>query len=132
MPQLASSLAPHRNTLNFASPRRSAPTSRTVRIATALIDAAPDRAWTLSELAQGAGVSTRTLQQSFQRELGVSPLEQARRTRMERAHRDLIDADPTSASVTEIAVRWGFFHLGRFSQTYRATYHELPSQTLAS
>ena len=27
--------------------------------------------------------------------------------------------------------RLGFFHLGRFSQAYRARYQELPSQTLA-
>jgi len=50
---------------------------------------------------------------------------------MERARRDLLDADPAQASVTDIAARWGFFHLGRFSQAYRAMYQELPSQTLA-
>ena len=33
-------------------------------------------------------------------------------------------------NVSAIASRWGFFHLGRFAQSYRARYGELPSQTL--
>lgn len=89
------------------------------------------RAWRLAEFSRHAGVSARTLQEAFQRELGMSPLERLRRTRMTRARQDLLAGDPTRTSVTEIAARWGFFHLGRFAQAYRATYHELPSQTLA-
>lgn len=61
----------------------------------------------------------------------MSPLERLRRTRMERARHDRVAADPTRTSVTDVAARWGFFHLGRFAQTYKAMYHELPSQTLA-
>ena len=114
-----------------ATPAESAPGSRVVRTVLGLIAAEPERAWRLAELAAHAGVSARTLQEAFQRELGSTPLEQLRRTRMERARRDLLDADPAQASVTDIAARWGFFHLGRFSQAYRAMYQELPSQTLA-
>ena len=102
-----------------------------VRRVVDLIEGEPERAWRVAELAQHAGVSARTLQESFQRELGTSPLEQLRRTRLERARRDLLAADPTRTSVTDVAARWGFFHLGRFAQTYRDRYHELPSQTLA-
>lgn len=109
----------------------SAPGSRAVRIALDLIEASPDRPWRVAELAREAGVSTRTLQEAFRRDLGVTPLEQMRRTRLERARRDLLAADPRTISVTEVATRWGFFHPGRFSQAYRAAYSELPSQTLA-
>lgn len=105
--------------------------SRTVRMALELIEAEPDRPWRVAELAQAAGVSARTLQESFRRDLGVTPLEQLRRTRMDRARRDLLTADPRTTSVTEIAARWGFFHAGRFSQAYRSAYAELPSETLA-
>ncbi|MBU2694414.1 AraC family transcriptional regulator [Pimelobacter sp. 30-1] len=124
-------LAAQPNSSNEA-PREPVAGSRVVRTVLGLIEAEPERAWRLAELAGEAGVSARTLQEAFQRELGSSPLEQLRRTRMERARRDLVEADPAHTSVTDIAARWGFFHLGRFSQSYRAMYQELPSQTLAS
>lgn len=109
----------------------SRPCPPVVRAVVDLIEAEPERPWRIAELAQHAGVSARTLQDAFQRELGMSPLERLRRTRMERARHDLVLADPTTTSVTDVAARWGFFHLGRFAQTYRAMYQELPSQTLA-
>ena len=104
--------------------------SRAVRRALQLIDGEPGRAWRVADLAEQAGVSVRALQESFRRDLGVTPLEQVRRTRLERARRDLLAADRGAVSVTDIAARWGFFHLGRFSQAYRSAYQELPSQTL--
>ncbi len=106
-------------------------TSRSVRTVHELIEAEPDRAWRIAELASGAGVSVRSLQEAFRRERGVSPLEHLRRTRLELAHQELLRGDPSETTVTEVAGRWGFFHLGRFSQAYRARYQELPSQTLA-
>lgn len=101
-----------------------------VRAVVELIESEPERAWRVAEFARHAGVSARTLQEAFQRELGMTPLERLRRTRMERARSELLAADPTRTSVTDVAARWGFFHLGRFAQSYRALYQELPSQTL--
>ncbi|OIJ24965.1 AraC family transcriptional regulator [Nocardioides luteus] len=109
----------------------SSPTiSRAVRMAVDLLEAHPERPWKVADLAQQVGVSTRTLQEAFQRDLDTTPLEYWRRTRLDRAHSDLLAADATATSVTAIAARWGFFHLGRFSQAYRAQFQELPSQTL--
>ncbi len=105
--------------------------SRAVRRVLAAIETEPERAWRLADLAATAGVSARSLQEAFQRELGSTPLEQLRLVRLARARRDLLAADPRQTSVTDIAARWGFFHLGRFSQVYRETYRELPSRTLA-
>jgi transcriptional regulator GlxA family with amidase domain len=34
-------------------------------------------------------------------------------------------------SVTEIAMQWGFTHMGRFSVEYRRRFGECPSQTLS-
>jgi AraC-like DNA-binding protein len=105
--------------------------SRAVRRATALIEAEPERAWRVGELAAAAGTTVRQLQESFQRERGASPMEVLRRTRLECARAELAAADPAQSTVSEIATRWGFFHLGRFSVQYRETFHESPSQTLA-
>jgi AraC-like DNA-binding protein len=110
--------------------RSDAPCPRVVRAVVDLIESEPERAWRLAELAAHAGVSARTLQEAFQRELGSTPLERLRSARMARARADLLAGDPGTVSVTDVAARWGFFHLGRFAQAYRATYQELPSQTL--
>ncbi|MGH3516372.1 MAG: helix-turn-helix domain-containing protein [Haloechinothrix sp.] len=45
---------------------------------------------------------------------------------------ELAAADPTTTSVTEIAMQWGFWHLGRFSVTYRRRWGVSPSTTLRS
>ncbi len=47
--------------------------SRAVRRVLAAIEAEPERAWRLADLAACAGVSARTLQEAFQRELGSTP-----------------------------------------------------------
>ena len=92
--------------------------SRTVRLAMDLIAAEPERPWRVAELAREVGVSARTLQDAFQREHGISPLEQVRRVRLDRARTDLLNADPSTTSVTTVASRWGYFHLGRFGDRW--------------
>jgi AraC-like DNA-binding protein len=116
--------------LEIVSENFSPTLSRAVRMAVDLLEAHPERPWKVADLARQVGVSTRTLQEAFQRDLDTTPLEYWRRTRLDRAHSDLLAADATATSVTAIAARWGFFHLGRFSQAYRAQFQELPSQTL--
>lgn len=115
------------------APRAAAPApgARTVSAALQVIEARPEHPWRVAELAREVGVSPRTLQEAFQRERGSTPLEELRRTRLARARTDLLAAGPDTTTVTEVAARWGFFHLGRFAQSYRAEHGESPSQTLA-
>jgi AraC-like DNA-binding protein len=42
----------------------------------------------------------------------------------------LVRAQPEE-SVTEIAMQWGFTHMGRFSIEYRQRFGERPSETLS-
>jgi AraC-like DNA-binding protein len=42
----------------------------------------------------------------------------------------LLRADPSRATVTQIATDHGFWELGRFSVTYRSLFGETPSETL--
>ena len=51
--------------------------------------------------------------------------------RLERAHDTLLAAIPGSTTVTEVALRWGFPHLGEFAARYSARFGEKPSETLA-
>jgi AraC-like DNA-binding protein len=49
--------------------------------------------------------------------------------RMAAAHRDLLGSDGKQV-VADVALRWGFTHLGRFAAEYRKRFGQLPSQTL--
>ncbi|KZB86368.1 helix-turn-helix transcriptional regulator [Amycolatopsis regifaucium] len=85
----------------------------------------------IGELAMVAGVSVRALQLAFRTELGLTPMEYLRRVRLDYVHQDLlaIAQGRAEGTVTDVALRWGFTHLGRFSGFYRQTYGKLPSET---
>jgi transcriptional regulator GlxA family with amidase domain len=84
----------------------------------------------LTDIAAALGVTPRSVQYTFRRNLGTTPLEYLRRVRLDRAHRDLKAADPSADTVTAIASRWGFSHAGRFSMAYKQVFGTEPSRTL--
>jgi transcriptional regulator GlxA family with amidase domain len=49
---------------------------------------------------------------------------------MDRVHTLLQMGDPSRDTVADIAMRYGFWELGRFAGVYRARYGETPSATL--
>lgn len=102
---------------------------RCVRRALDAIHANVGRSWTVMELAAVAGVSGRTLQRQFLAFLGKTPRAVVRDIGFERARRELLRGAP-GAKVTDIALRSGFPHCGRFSVEYRRRYGETPSRTL--
>lgn len=108
---------------------RAAPRPRHLRLAEGFIEANLDQAITLEDVAQAAGISPRGLQLAFREHRGTTPLGFWRETRLSRAHADLIAAPP-GTRVTEVALRWGFTHFGRFSEAYRARYGFCPREAL--
>ena len=84
---------------------------------------------TISDIARAAEVPGRTLFKHFKDYQGVSPMRYVRNARLQQVRDALTRAEP-DASVTEIASRWGFTHLGRFSVDYRKRFGESPSATL--
>jgi AraC-like DNA-binding protein len=101
-----------------------------VRDAMGIIEARPHLPLTTSTLAMQCHVSVRTLQEGFQRHLGMSPMAYVRVVRLRRAHRDLRSADPTHNTVAAIAHRWGFTHLSRFAAAHKTLYGQTPLQVL--
>lgn len=85
---------------------------------------------TLSDLTRVSGVSARTLQLQFEREVGCTPLQYLQNVRLRAARHELLEPQTNTVTVTEIATRWGFYNHGRFSALYRQQYQELPSETL--
>lgn len=113
----------------FSAQARPAP--RVVRRVVELIDSAPDTAYTVADLAMVAGVSERSLHAAFRRQVGMAPMSYVRRRRLEQAHEELLRLDPSSgAKVTDVALRYGFPHTGRFAAAYRKRFGEAPSTTL--
>jgi transcriptional regulator GlxA family with amidase domain len=68
------------------------------------------------------------LLEHFKNHRSVSPMRYLREARLARVRQALISADG-SASVTDIAMEWGFHHLGRFALEYRGQFGESPSET---
>jgi transcriptional regulator GlxA family with amidase domain len=88
---------------------------------------------TVADLGEHTSVSIRSIQQGFHDELGVTPMAYVRDRRLERAREDLVDAEPgDGVTVTSVAERWGFHHLGSFAVLYKGRWGESPSKTLRS
>jgi AraC family ethanolamine operon transcriptional activator len=90
----------------------------------------PEEHLNLLELSQVAGVSLRQLQHAFKTYTGMAPTQWLRLRRLNSAYRELLSRTPTQTTVAEVAMHWSFWHLGRFSSSYRALFKELPSDTL--
>lgn len=84
-----------------------------------------------SDLASAIGTSPRAIQTMFKKYLRMSPMHYLRAMRLAEIRRELLDSKGSDAhSLTELAQKWGFNHLGRFSAYYRDAYDENPSQTI--
>jgi AraC-like DNA-binding protein len=103
---------------------------RTIRAAIDIIEQEAHLPTTVSRLAARTHVSVRSLQQGFQKHLGVSPMTYLRDVRLRRAHQALVEADPSSATVASVARTWGFTNVGRFARAHDERYGETPSEAL--
>ncbi|MCA8111532.1 AraC family transcriptional regulator [Burkholderia cepacia] len=90
-----------------------------------------DEPLTIERLADLAGVSPSTLFAGFRHRHGITPMGFVRQLRLQRVREELLaDESPGLASVTDIALKWGFAHLGRFAIEYKRAFGESPSATL--
>jgi AraC-like DNA-binding protein len=86
---------------------------------------------TLLDLSRIAGMRSRSLINAFKAIMGYSPMDYLKRLRLSSVRSALLRADARSTKVTDVAMDWGFGHMGHFTQHYRAMFGEMPSQTLA-
>lgn len=101
-----------------------------VRVAEDFMAAFVREVITLQDIAQAAGVSSRTLQKGFRQHRKTSPMAALRNCRLLLAREELLRADPCSHNVTTIAMGCGFTHLSKFSSLFKAQFGESPSDTL--
>ncbi|MFJ8813869.1 AraC family transcriptional regulator [Amycolatopsis thermoflava] len=104
--------------------------SRVVRLVVDRMEADPGFPHTTASLAKAVGVTDRSLQLAFRKELNLRPMEYLRQVRLRRVHNELLAAEAETVSVTEVARKWGFSHVGHFAARYREHFGENPSDTL--
>ncbi len=98
-----------------ASSHRSYAASGTVGRAVAFIEERARDDIGVADIAAAAFVTVRAVQLAFRRYLGTTPLGYLRRVRLERAHHQLLSADPDRTTVTAVAADWHFANPSRFS-----------------
>lgn len=88
----------------------------------------PGQQATLLDMARAHGLSLRSMQEGFRRELGTTPSAFLLDARLELAHRLLTAPSEGAITVTEAATAAGFGHLGRFSAAFRERYGLSPRE----
>lgn len=83
----------------------------------------------IEQLCSLIGCSARTLHLGFKERYGTTPGQYARTLALNAVWKQLQNLPP-SGTITEVAMAWGFYHLGRFSQQYRQLFDELPRVTV--
>ena len=105
--------------------------SRHMQRAVEYIDSRAGDGITVADIARHANISLRALEEGFRKQYDTTPLIYLRNKRIDRVRNAIVSnaLAGTSETITEIAFRHGFFHLGRFSAYYRERTGESPSET---
>lgn len=124
--QLVQVLTAAESVTGHPSPNKlTAATNRTLQYIEAHLADKP----TIRELSKVAGVSRRTLEYAFRKQLDISPksfMNQQRLTLVRRDLRNLSNEKP----IADIANYWGYWHMGQFARDYQRQFGELPSHTV--
>lgn len=86
----------------------------------------------LEALAGQANISLRSLYVLFEKNANTTPKSFIRQKKLEQVYATLMNPARNFLNVTEVALNYGFTHLGRFSEFYKTTYGMLPSKAIRS
>ncbi|WP_432695987.1 AraC family transcriptional regulator [Marinobacterium sp. YM272] len=84
----------------------------------------------IGDLVELCRISRKSLYNLFEKETGQTPSTYIRQLKLETIYTELSGDDRNIRNVTEVALKYGFTNLGRFSAQYRDHIGELPSETL--
>lgn len=110
--------------------RLDAPRLDIFRTAQKLIDRLPEEPVTLSGISRRMEVPIREIHAAIWACTGMSPAGWLKSYRLDGARRDLLSARRGGRKVADIAMSWGFMHLGRFSCGYHRHFGETPRATI--
>jgi AraC-like DNA-binding protein len=92
----------------------------------------PQVSSSVPELCAACDVPRRTLDRAFQQAVGMGPAAYVRRIRLNAVRRALQRQSAGSTTVTDVALKFGFWHLGRFAEQYYGLFGESPHVSLCS
>lgn len=85
---------------------------------------------TRDKLADISGRSIRTLSRAFEKKYGVGPMAFVKQRRLDATYLELLSAKSATTTVTEVAMNYGFEHVGKFAIEFRKAFGESPSTSL--
>lgn len=103
-----------------------------LRKAVDFINASTGKVITVNDLCRITGVSERTLQYVFKEHFGISPKRYLINVRLNAVRKAMRRSVSGEVTVTDIAYRFGFWHMGQFAADYRKLFGESPSKTIKS
>lgn len=101
-----------------------------IQEACSLVDDQLTTVMTSEQLANRMGIHLRTLQRAFAEMFGMSPSRYVQQRKLLSVRRELRNSTLATSTVSQVAIKYGFTELGRFSLRYRKLFGEHPSQTL--
>jgi len=112
------------------SGRPSLPRACIVRTVLSAIEEHAEEHLSVWQLSNIVGISERTLRSAFEEYFGIGPVRYLKIRILREARKSLRSADPSTTSVTDVAVGLGIWEFGRFSRDYKMLFGESPSETL--
>lgn len=95
------------------------------------VDGRPPETIQIADLCGALNFSRRTLHRAFAESLGIGPARYLTLKRLAAVRTELRWSDPAEINVTQAAIKYGFWELGRFAREYRQIFGERPSETLS-
>lgn len=86
----------------------------------------------VEDVSNALGMSPRGVEVLFRNSLGIGPSAYIRHQRLHGVRRTLLAEAPKPGVIKEVALKWGFWHMGHFSKHYRSLFGECPTQTLVT
>ncbi|MBT7952651.1 MAG: AraC family transcriptional regulator [Gammaproteobacteria bacterium] len=118
---------PHNYSSALCANNNTAP--RHIRIAEKYLQENASQVIDAQSLVELTGIQESSLWRAFKQHRGCSPFQYLRFVRLQRARMELLDPS-MDINVTNVAMKWGFNHLGRFALAYKKHFNESPSDTL--
>ena len=94
------------------------------------VDGQPPASIQIADLCRALHLSRRTLHRAFAETLGMGPARYLTLQRLTVVRTELRRGEPPGIKVTDTAIKYGFWELGRFAREYRQIFGERPSETL--